>query len=87
MFKAVPAKSFFGNQRPSGIPSDIDILDIEILIDRNSVEAFFDNGKMVMVNPLQSAKNQERLVIKADGNQLLVHNLEVYELKSIWEGQ
>jgi sucrose-6-phosphate hydrolase SacC (GH32 family) len=60
------------------------LFDLEVLIDRTSVEAFFEDGKMVVVSPLQTPKNQEGLVIKADGNQLLVHNLEVYELKSIW---
>ena len=61
------------------------IFDLELLIDRTSVEAFFENGKMVVISPLQKPKDQEGLVIKADGNQLQVRNLEVYELKSIWE--
>lgn len=36
MIKAVPAKIFFGDQRPPGIPSDTDILDLDILIDRTN---------------------------------------------------
>jgi len=36
MFKAVTAKTFFSDQRPPGIPSDSDIPDLDILIDRTN---------------------------------------------------
>lgn len=58
--------------------------EVEVLIDRTSVEVYFDNGKMVTVSPFQEPKSNEGLVLKAAENELIIHSLKVYELNSIW---
>lgn len=58
--------------------------EVEVLIDRTSVEVYFDNGKMVTVSPFQEPKSNEGLVLKAAHNELIIHSLKVYELNSIW---
>ena len=58
--------------------------EVEVLIDRTSVEVFFDNGKMVTVTPLKKPETDEGLVLEAAENELIIHSLKVYELNSIW---
>lgn len=58
--------------------------EVEVLIDRTSIEVYFDNGKMVTVSPFQEPKSNEGLVLKAAHNELIIHSLKVYELNSIW---
>jgi hypothetical protein len=45
---------------------------------------FFDNGKMVDVSKLAEPKRGAGLRIKAKNDFVVVHELEVYELKSAW---
>ena len=58
--------------------------EVEVLIDRTSVEVFFDNGKMVTVTPLKKPETDEGLVLESAENELIIHSLKVYELNSIW---
>jgi sucrose-6-phosphate hydrolase SacC (GH32 family) len=60
------------------------VFEIEMLIDKSSVEVFVDNGKMVDVSKLAEPKRGAGLRIKAKNDFVVVHELEVYELKSVW---
>lgn len=53
---------------------------IEFIIDKTSVEAFFEDGKHFYSGPLEKATN-EGLKLFGDLN---VHSFRLYELKSIW---
>ena len=60
-------------------------IQIEILIDRSSIDAFFDNGRLSYSNvffPEESNKNLE-LFSKAGNTKLLW--MDVWELKSAWD--
>jgi len=61
------------------------VFEVEVLIDRTSVEAYFDRGKMVTVTPLKEPKSDEGLFLNAAEDELIIHSLKVYELKSIWD--
>lgn len=54
---------------------------IEIILDRTSVEAYIGNGKLFISEGLKDNKSDEGVRLK--GN-LKIHSLEVSELKSIW---
>ncbi|MBA7541689.1 hypothetical protein ES705_34005 [subsurface metagenome] len=60
------------------------VFEVEVLIDRTSVEAYFDRGKMVTVTPLKEPKSDEGLVLNAAEDELIIHSIKVYELNSIW---
>ena len=60
------------------------IFEVEMLIDKSSVELFFDHGKMVEVIKLPKPKSSDGLKIAVRENEAIIHELEVYELKSAW---
>jgi sucrose-6-phosphate hydrolase SacC (GH32 family) len=62
------------------------ILQVEVLIDKASVEIFFDNGKRVDVLNLTEPKSVDGLKITGNenGKGILIKEMEVYELKSSW---
>lgn len=60
------------------------IFDVEILIDRTSVEIFYQNGRKVFVEALKEPQKPEGLVIHGNKDQIKIHSMSVYELESIW---
>ncbi|MEM7369673.1 MAG: DUF4980 domain-containing protein [Bacteroidota bacterium] len=58
-------------------------VDLEVLIDRTSVEIFMDHGRFNFSAPLNEPKNQEGLSISGRA-EIVIHHLEVHELQSIW---
>jgi sucrose-6-phosphate hydrolase SacC (GH32 family) len=57
---------------------------VELLIDRTSVESFYQNGQAVFVAPINAAKKVSGLEIMGDRKAIKIHKLMVYELKSAW---
>jgi hypothetical protein len=55
---------------------------IEILLDKNSVEGYIDHGKLHIVEALKNPKSDQGLELKGD---IKVHSFEVSEMKSIWK--
>jgi len=72
-----------GVQTPMDNPGKL-VFDFEIIMDRTSVEVYFFDGKLVQVKPLEDAKNQDGFKLEAQGNEIIVHSLEVFEMESIW---
>lgn len=56
---------------------------IEFLIDRTSLEAYFGNGKLFVSEALKQPASDAGLWIKGD---VQIHSFELAELKSIWSG-
>jgi fructan beta-fructosidase len=73
-----------GVQTPSTNPGTL-VFDVEMLIDRTSVESFYQHGRVVFVNPLKDPVNGTGLQILGDNPNIKIHSLKVYELKSIWK--
>ncbi len=73
-----------GEQTPQRDPGSL-VFDIEILIDRTSVELFFQKGQIVFVKPLAEAKKDIGLEIHGNADAVKIHELKVYELKSAWK--
>lgn len=61
------------------------VFDVELLIDRTSVEGYFQKGQIVFVNPLANPKKDAGLEILGDAKNIKIHKLEVYQLESIWK--
>jgi len=59
-------------------------ISLELIIDRTSVEIFADGGRFSLIEQLANAENNNGLEF-ATGGELIIHTLEVHELKSIWE--
>ncbi len=62
----------------------------EFIIDRTSLEAYMDHGRFTMILPRKlHPENKGMRFAAGDGGQTIndikINNLEVYELKSIWE--
>ena len=62
----------------------------EFIADRTSLEVFLDEGRFTMILPRKFDPEKKGLRFSAgDGgqriNDLIIRNLEVYEMKSIWE--
>jgi hypothetical protein len=52
-----------------------------MLLDRTSVEAYVDHGRLFISEGLKKDKTTEGLQVKG---QLKIHTLKVHEMKSIW---
>jgi len=63
------------------------IFDVEMLIDRTSVESYFQKGQAVFVKSMQKPLSSSGLQIRGDLGNIRIEKLVVYELKSIWKGQ
>ena len=86
-YRGNPVVYFDGNyNRFNGAPYTCDKpgifrFDIEVILDRTSVEAYIGKGKLFVSEQLKENKSDEGLIFK--GN-LRINSLEVNELKSIW---
>ena len=72
--------AFYQNQH-----ADSGGIELEILIDRTSVEIFADHGAFTVVESLPAAKNNRGLEFGPGRALIEIPFLEVYELKSIWK--
>ena len=54
---------------------------IEVILDRTSVEAYIGKGRLFISEQLKEKKTEEGLVFRGD---LKFNTLEITELKSIW---
>ncbi len=80
----VDADEINGVQTPQVNPGKL-LFDIEMLIDRTSIESFINKGQIVFVKPLAEATKDEGLVIHGNPDELKIHSFKVYELKSSWD--
>lgn len=60
------------------------LYDIEILIDKTSAEIFLNKGERYIIKALK-ANNNNGLEFLSEKYAPLLQQLEVYELKSIWD--
>ena len=62
-----------------------DVLKLEVIVDRVGMEIFVDNGELYYAKEYNSVDSDHFVEVFAeDGGELLVKNLEVHELNSIW---
>ena len=86
-YQGNPVVYFDGNfNRFNGAPYICDKpgnfrFNIEVILDRTSVEAYIGKGKLFISEQLKERKSDEGLAFK--GN-IRINSLELYELKSIW---
>jgi len=59
-------------------------INLEILVDRNSIEIYANHGRLFLSSGHNSADNPKQLELFSRGETILT-SLEVYELKSIWQ--
>jgi len=61
-------------------------LELEILVDRTSIEVFANGGKTVLSSCFTPTEGEEYLELWTQGGELFVDQLEIYTIKSVWEG-
>jgi fructan beta-fructosidase len=82
-YMTVDADEINGVQVPLKNPASL-VFDVEMLIDRTSLEAFYQHGRAVFVNALKPPVNGTGLQIVGDPGSIRIHELKIYELRSIW---
>ena len=62
-------------------------MNLEIILDKTSIEVFVDEGRFTMVLPRSLETEYDGISIVPGDEELTVKikSLEVYEMKSIWE--
>ena len=60
------------------------VFDVEILIDRTSIESYYQHGQVVLVDALKKPVDPAGVQILGDPANIRIHKLEVYEMNSIW---
>jgi len=83
-YVTIDADGINGIQTPLENPASL-IFDIEILIDITSIETFYQSGQIVIAEGLEAATKETGLEIFGDVHNIRIHNLKVYELRSIWK--
>ncbi len=61
------------------------MIDFDILLDRASVEVFSSNGKVSITNAFNPEPKDKKTMLFTIGGELLVKNLKIYRLRSIYE--
>ncbi|MDR1861156.1 MAG: glycoside hydrolase family 32 protein [Bacteroidales bacterium] len=67
------------------IPEDTNIITLEILLDRTSIEIFANNGKTVITNAILQNPAARNVTLYNTGGELIIKKLEIYPLRSIYE--
>ncbi|HBL74699.1 MAG: hypothetical protein A2W90_24245 [Bacteroidetes bacterium GWF2_42_66] len=62
-------------------------LQLEILLDRSSVEVFANGGKVVLSSCFTPEQDAEDVTLFTSGGELFIENLDIFSLKSIWEAE
>jgi sucrose-6-phosphate hydrolase SacC (GH32 family) len=60
-------------------------IQLEILVDRASIEIFANDGEVVLSSCFTPAKGDDDLTLWTQGGELFVSSIEIYELKSAWK--
>ncbi|VAW24411.1 Sucrose-6-phosphate hydrolase (EC 3.2.1.B3) [hydrothermal vent metagenome] len=62
-------------------------IELEILLDRASIEIFVNGGSAVITNSFLPVEGNKGLVLFTNGGELLVEQLDIYEMKSAWRAE
>lgn len=62
-------------------------VDIELLIDRSSVEVFIEGGRYVISTPMIPEPKNLKYNLYSTGGEVFVEHFEVHELKSAWQNK
>ena len=62
-------------------------IELEILVDRSSIEVFANHGESVVSTCFSPVQGEDDLLLFTQGGELYVESLEVYNLKSAWENK
>ena len=87
-YKGNPILYYDGNfTKFNGVPYDSEKpaafrFQIEMILDRTTVEGYVDGGKLFVAEALRPAKSTSGLELRGD---LKIHRLDLYELGSIWK--
>ncbi len=60
-------------------------LELEILVDRTSIEVFANGGESVLSSCFTPTEGEDDLVLWTQGGELFVDQLEIYTIKSVWK--
>lgn len=70
----------------SAVVEPIDeVLKLDILLDRSSIEIFANDGKVVLSSCYVSNDKADGIYLFNTGGELMVEKLEIYPMKSIWQ--
>jgi fructan beta-fructosidase len=62
-------------------------IQLEILLDRTSLEIYANNGQVVMTSCIAPPKNNTNMELFTRGGELFVDQLNVYEVNTVWRDQ
>ena len=60
---------------------------IEILIDRSSIEIFANDGEVVLSSCFTPEEKDKILTFWTQGGEVMVDEMEAYELKTVWRAK
>lgn len=83
-YAVMDADEINGEQVPMPDPGKL-VFDVEILLDKTSIELFFQKGRINFIKPLSPQKKDTGFNITGDSKNVRIHEIKVYEMKSIWD--
>ena len=77
----------FFNDAPYVMDANSKTIKLEIIVDKTSIETFVDGGRLyyIMAKDLNSTEKGIEFWTIGKDNKINIKNLEIYELKSIWD--
>jgi fructan beta-fructosidase len=74
--------SALGSSAP--LQSADNIITLEILLDRASIEVFANEGQVVLTNNFTPEEGAEELILFSNGGEVIVNRLDIYKIESAW---
>ena len=74
--------SALGSSAP--LQSADNIITLEILLDRASIEVFANEGQVVLTNNFTPEEGAEELILFSNGGEVIVIRLDIYKIESAW---
>jgi fructan beta-fructosidase len=68
------------------IERKLERVNLELLMDKSSVEFYFDDGAYVMTDLVFPEEPYNSLRISVKSGQAMLHSLDIYSLKPVWDG-
>jgi levanase/fructan beta-fructosidase len=59
-------------------------IELEILVDRSSIEIFANHGESCISTCFSPTTGEDELILYTQGGELFIESLEAYTLKSVW---
>lgn len=83
---SVAGQQIYCNEDTQSLPQINGLVQLEIIVDLDTIEIFGDDGELYMPLPANNSSSNSLISVTTSGGSAMFDSLEVYKLTSIWSG-